>query len=166
MDDAVDHCGGDDLVSEDAGPGAEWQVAGQDEGGVFVAGGDELEEEVGGVLLEGEVADLVDDDQPVAAQPGQFGGEAATVVGLVQSGDPVGGGGEQDPVSLPAGGDPEGGGQVAPAGAWWAEQDDGEVLGQVGTGSQGPDRGRGTGLDVAGGILEGLDPWQARRAGR
>jgi hypothetical protein len=30
-DDAVDQCGGDDLVSEDCGPGAEWQVRGQDE---------------------------------------------------------------------------------------------------------------------------------------
>ena len=73
VDDAVDHGGGDDLVSEDAGPGAERQVAGQDQGGVLVAGGDELEEQVRGVLFEGEVADLVDDDQPVAAQPGQLG---------------------------------------------------------------------------------------------
>lgn len=53
VDDAVDHRGGDDLVSEDAGPGAEWQVAGQDQRGVFVPGGDQLEEEVRGVLVEG-----------------------------------------------------------------------------------------------------------------
>jgi hypothetical protein len=49
VDDAVDHGGGDDLISEDAGPGAERQIAGQDQGCVLVAGGDELEEEVGGV---------------------------------------------------------------------------------------------------------------------
>jgi hypothetical protein len=60
VDDAVDHRGGDDLVAEDGGPGAEGQVAGQDQGGVLVAGGDELEEQVGGVLFEGEVADLVE----------------------------------------------------------------------------------------------------------
>jgi hypothetical protein len=35
---------------------------------VFVAAGDELEEQVRGVLLERQVADLVDDDQSVAAQ--------------------------------------------------------------------------------------------------
>ena len=74
VDDAVDHGGGDDLVAEDAGPGAERQVAGEDEGGVLVAGGNELEEQVGGVLFEREVADLVDDDEPVAAQAGELGG--------------------------------------------------------------------------------------------
>ena len=60
VDDAVDHCGGDGLVSEDGAPAGEWQVAGQDQGCVFVAGRDELEEQVRGVLLEREVADLVD----------------------------------------------------------------------------------------------------------
>ena len=53
VDDAVDHRGGYDLVAEYAGPGAEGQVAGEDQGGVLVPGGDELEEEVGGVLGEG-----------------------------------------------------------------------------------------------------------------
>ncbi len=60
MDDAVDHGGGDDLVSEDVSPAGEGQVAGQDQRGVFVAGADELEEQVRGVLLEGDVADFVD----------------------------------------------------------------------------------------------------------
>jgi len=32
---------------------------------VFVAGRDALEEQVRGVLLKGEVADFVDDDQPI-----------------------------------------------------------------------------------------------------
>lgn len=38
VDDTVDHRGGDDLVSEDVSPAGEGQVAGQDQGGVFVAG--------------------------------------------------------------------------------------------------------------------------------
>lgn len=38
----------------------ERQVGGQDQRGVFVAAGDELEEQVGRVLLEGDVANLVD----------------------------------------------------------------------------------------------------------
>ena len=60
MDDAVDHRGGDCLVAEHAGPAGERQVAGEHERGVFVAGADELEEQVRGVLFEGQVADLVD----------------------------------------------------------------------------------------------------------
>ena len=53
VDDAVDHRCGDGLVTEDAAPAAEGQVRGQDQRGVFVAGGDELEEQVRGVLFEG-----------------------------------------------------------------------------------------------------------------
>lgn len=52
-------------------PAGEWQVGGEDQRGVLVPAGDELEEQVGGVLLEGQVADFVDDDEAVAAQPHQ-----------------------------------------------------------------------------------------------
>jgi len=62
--------GGHDLVSDDAATAGEWQVAGQDQGGVFVSAGDDLEEQVRGVLFEGQVADFVDDDEAVAAQLG------------------------------------------------------------------------------------------------
>jgi hypothetical protein len=55
-----------------------------------------------GVLLEGQVADLVDDDQPVAAQAGELGGELAGAVGVGESGDPLSRGGEQDPVAVAA----------------------------------------------------------------
>ena len=71
-DDAVDHGGGDGLVAEHASPAGEGQVAGEHERGVLVAGADELGEQVRGVLFEGQVADLVDDDQSVAAQLGQL----------------------------------------------------------------------------------------------
>lgn len=90
VDDAVDHRGRDGLVAEHAAPPAKWQVRGEDQRCVFVAGGHELEEQVGGVLLEGQVADLVDDDQPVAAQPGEFLREPALPVGVGEAGDPVG----------------------------------------------------------------------------
>jgi hypothetical protein len=60
VDDAVDHGGGDGLVTEDAAPSGERQVGGEDQRGVLVAAGDQLEEQVRGVLLEGQVADLVD----------------------------------------------------------------------------------------------------------
>ena len=67
VDEAVDHGGGDDVVAEDLAPAAKWFVAGDDQRGAFVAAGDELEEQVGGFGFEGDVADLVDDDQGVAA---------------------------------------------------------------------------------------------------
>ena len=74
--DAVDHRRGHDLVSEHVAPAGEGQVRGQDQRGVFVAAGDQLEEQVRGVLLERDVADFVDDEQSDAAQLGQFGWEA------------------------------------------------------------------------------------------
>ena len=75
-------------------------------------------------MVEGEVADLVDDDQPVAAQPGEFGWQPAEAVGFGEAGDPVDGGGEQDAVAVVGGDDPQRGGEVGLAGAGRAEQDD------------------------------------------
>ncbi len=60
VDEAVDHRGDDDDVAEDLAPAAEDFVAGHDQAGAFVAGRDELEEQVRGLVLERDVADLVD----------------------------------------------------------------------------------------------------------
>jgi hypothetical protein len=60
VDQSVDHGGGYDIVAEGLSPAAEGFVAGDDQGGAFVAGGDELEEQVRRVGFEGDVADLVD----------------------------------------------------------------------------------------------------------
>ena len=66
--------------------------------GSFVAGADELEEQVGGFGFEGDVADFVDDEQRVAAEADEFGLQPAGVVGVGEAGDPFRRGGEQDPV--------------------------------------------------------------------
>jgi hypothetical protein len=50
-------------------------------------------------LFEGDVADLVNDDEPVAAQPNQFLRQPPILVGGLKPGDPVGGGSEQDPMA-------------------------------------------------------------------
>jgi hypothetical protein len=60
VDEAVDHGGGDDVVAEHLAPAAEGLVAGDDEAGSLVAAGDELEEQVGGFGLEGDVADFIE----------------------------------------------------------------------------------------------------------
>jgi hypothetical protein len=72
VDEPVDHGGGDGVVTEGLPPAAEWFVGGDDDAGSFVAGGDELEEQVGGFGFEGDVADFVDDNQRVAAEPAEF----------------------------------------------------------------------------------------------
>ena len=59
VDDAVDHRGGDDLVSEYVTPASEGQVRCQDQRGMFVTTRDELEEQIRRVLLERNVADFV-----------------------------------------------------------------------------------------------------------
>jgi hypothetical protein len=89
-----------------------------------------LEEQVRGVVFEGRVAGLVDDDQPVAAQLGQLGSESAGVVGVGQAGDSVGRGRERHPVPVPCGGDAECDRGVGFAGAGRAEQHDVAGLGQ------------------------------------
>jgi hypothetical protein len=101
----VDRGGGDDVVAEHFAPAAEGLVAGDDQGGAFVAGGHQLEDQVGGFGFEGDVADLVDDEQRVAADPDEFLLEASGVVGHGEPGDPLGGGGEQHAVAGLAGAD-------------------------------------------------------------
>ncbi len=54
VDEAVDHRGRDDVVAEDfAPPTAEGHVAGDEDRALFVAGRDELEEQVRRVGVEG-----------------------------------------------------------------------------------------------------------------
>src|SRR3954454_6989143 len=123
VDEAVDHGGGHDVVGEDLAPAPERLVAGADEGGAFVAGRDELEEQVRRLGLERDVADLVDDQQRVAAEADQLWLQSAGGVGVGEAGDPLAGGGERDPVPGLAGPDGQPDGQVGLAGARWAEED-------------------------------------------
>ena len=63
VDEPVDECGGDHGVAEDLAPGFEAAVAGDDDRAAFIAAGDQGKEQVRGLSLEGQVADLVDDQQ-------------------------------------------------------------------------------------------------------
>ena len=92
--------------------------------GSFVAGGDELEEQVGGFGFEGDVADFVDDDQRVAAEAAELVVEPAGAVGEGEAVDPFGGGGEHDAVAGVAGADGQADGEVGLAGAGRAEEHD------------------------------------------
>ena len=132
VDNAVDHRGGDHLVTEDLTPPGEGQVRRQDQRGVLVARRDQLEEEVGRLLLEGDVAHFVDNEQRVAAQPCELVAQASLGVGLLQSHHPLDRRGEQDALALGRGADPETDCEVRLAGARRAEQHDVGTLGEVG----------------------------------
>ncbi len=92
--------------------------------GPFVAGGDELEEQVGGFGFEGDVADFVDDEERVAAEAAELVVEPAGGVGVGEAVDPFGGGGERDAVAGLAGPDGQADGEVGLAGAGRAEEHD------------------------------------------
>lgn len=123
-DDPVDHRGDDDLVAEDSAPASERQVAPEDQRGMIVRAGDELEPQVRGVLSEGDVADFVDDDQPEPAQFDKFGREPAVLVRGLQSGDPLDSGREQKSVPGLGSFDAELSRKVRFAGAGRSQQDD------------------------------------------
>ena len=122
VDEAVDECGDRDGVAEYLGPGGERLVRGDDEAASFVAGLDECEQECCGVGIEGDVADLVGDDQPDACQPSEFGLETSGASCGSEPGDPFVGGREQDAVSTACSLDAGCDGQVGLAGAGWSEK--------------------------------------------
>lgn len=86
VDNAVDHGGGNGLVGEDFAPAGKGQVAGQDDRAGLVARGDQLEEQVRCVGVEGEIANLVDDQE---LQPGD---SCAVRFGVGPSGERFAGG--------------------------------------------------------------------------
>jgi hypothetical protein len=99
VDEPVDQGGGDHGVAEDLAPLLEAAVGGDDDRAAFVAAGDEREEQVGGLALQGQVANFVDDEQVVALQPAQLGLELVAVLGGLELGDPLLRGGEGDAVA-------------------------------------------------------------------
>jgi hypothetical protein len=74
-------------------------VGADDQAGVLVAAGDQREEQGGGLGREGDVADLVADQQRDAAQPLQLSVEPPSPGRAVQPVDPLVGGGEGDAVA-------------------------------------------------------------------
>lgn len=77
-----------------------------------------------------DVADFINDEQAVTAEPGQFGGEFAAGVSVLEAADPAGRGVEEDPVASSGGLDADADGEVRFPGSGRAEQDDVLRLGQ------------------------------------
>lgn len=122
---AVEDGGGDDaVVVEDGRPVFEGLVGGEDDGALFVALTDDLEEQVGAEFVDGQEAELVDDEKRRAKELGEFLVEA---VGLLCGGegvDDVSGGGEEGAMALEASLVAQGDGEVGFAEADAAEKDD------------------------------------------
>ena len=103
---------------------------------MFVAGRDELEEQVRGVLIEWDVADFVADQHAVAAQPGQLCGEFPARIGFLEAGDPPGRSVEQDSVTVFGCLNAQRDGEVCLPRAWGPEEDDVLALGDEDAGAQ------------------------------
>ena len=126
---AVEQRGGDDRIAEDLSPFGEAAVRGQDYRAFLVAGVDELEEQVracGGPPApgDGQVADLVDDQQGCAGMMGNLLCEPPLALGDGETVDDLGEGGAADAPSGLYGGDTESAGQMALAGTGRAEKVD------------------------------------------
>ena len=65
---AVEQGRGDDGIAEELAPFGEAAVGGEDHGAFFVAGVDELEEQIAAAWHDRQVADFVDDEERRAAR--------------------------------------------------------------------------------------------------
>ena len=125
--DAVYDRGGHVPVAEHVAPPAGLEVRGEDDAAGLVAVRDDLEQKPGPVDVDGQVAELVDDDQPGPADRLKLLVETVLVLGLPQPHDQARGGEEPDGDHAPAGEHADRDGQVGLAAAHVAVKH--EVLG-------------------------------------
>ena len=81
VDGAVDDRGGHVGVAEDPAPSAELDVGGVDDALSFVRVGDDLEQEAAAFLVDRDVSELVDDQEPGPADLGELPVEPVLRVG-------------------------------------------------------------------------------------
>ena len=124
VQEAVEQRGGDDGIAEYLAPFGESAVGGEDHGALLVAGVDQLEEEVAATGSDGQVADLVDDQQRGAAEEADLLAQPPLAFGFGEDTDDVGQGCEVDGPSSLDRLDAEGGGEMALAGTGGTEQMD------------------------------------------
>lgn len=94
VDGAVDGGGGHVGVAWYPAPAAELDVGGVDDAPCLVAVGDDLEEQAAAFLVDGHVAEFIDDDQPRLADGGEFVVEPVVVLGAAKAHEQVAGGEE------------------------------------------------------------------------
>src|SRR5262249_9160737 len=100
VEDAIEDRRGDDPIAEDLAPAPEALVAGQNHRAALVPAADELEEQVGALPIDGQIADLVDDEQAGHRVELEFVVEPPLPEGPGQRTDERGGRGEQHAVAV------------------------------------------------------------------
>ena len=125
VEEAVENGGGDGGVAvEDGGPLLEGLVGGEHDGTAFVACADDLEQEVCPALIDGQVADLIEDQKRRGRVFAQLGFERPLGLGGVEGVDDIDGVGEEDAHALLAGSVAEGRGEMGFAESDEAQEDD------------------------------------------
>jgi site-specific DNA recombinase len=110
-------------VGEYFGPLAERQVRGHDQRPAFVAFADDLEDELGGAVREGQIPQLVQEQDLDSGVAADDAGELFAAVGFLELGREAGEGGEADASALLAGAHAQGCGEHRFAGPALADQD-------------------------------------------
>jgi hypothetical protein len=90
VDEPIDQGRRHDLIAEDLAPVLEAFVAGQDRRRMFIASGEELEEEHRPGPRDGEIADLVDDHQAREHEGAEAVREPAAALGLFKRVEQIG----------------------------------------------------------------------------
>lgn len=99
---SVEQRSGDYGIAEDLAPFGEAAIGGEDHGALFVAGVDQLEEQVGAARCDRQVTDLIDDQQRCAGKKPDLLPERAFALGFGELGDEIG---QRDEVDRLAGAD-------------------------------------------------------------
>ena len=125
VEEAVEDGRGDGGVTvEDGGPLLEGLIGGEDDGTAFVAGTNDLEQKIGSALVDGQVADFVEDENGRSGVFAQFGFEGSLGLGGVKSVDDIDGVGEEHAQARLAGGITQRGGEMGFAQSDEAEDED------------------------------------------
>jgi hypothetical protein len=90
MEQPIEQRRGDNRITEDVAPFGKAAVGSEDHRALFVAGVDELEEQVAAASGDRQVADFVDDEQRTTAQEADFLAQRALAFGLGEDGDEIG----------------------------------------------------------------------------
>lgn len=125
VEESVENGGGQGgVVVEDAGSLLEGAVGGEQDGAAFEAGTDDLEEQIGALFVDGQVAEFVEDQQGRSDIFPEFLPQALRGLGGNEGVDHVDGGDPPHGMAGQAGLPSEGRGDVAFADADATEQDD------------------------------------------
>ncbi len=122
MQQSVEQSGGHHWIPEDITPFSEAAVRGQNQGAFFIAGVDQLEEQVGAALGDRQVADLIDNEQRGSGVEADLLGQSSLAFSLDQGIDQFGQGGSVDALAGLYRSHPERTGEMALAGSGRAEQ--------------------------------------------